>query len=72
MSVGDRIRELRAKRGMTHAELAAAVDVSEGQVSKWERGVDLPRLPNLRALSRALKASCDYIVGCGPEVEKEE
>ena len=38
---GKLIRTLRLEKGLTQAELAAALCVSDKAVSKWERGVSL-------------------------------
>lgn len=40
---GDRIRELRKRRGMTQRELAEASGVSESAISSFELGVRYPR-----------------------------
>ena len=36
--IGDIIRELRCKRGMSRADLAERVNVDEKTVARWERG----------------------------------
>lgn len=48
---GETIRSLRAERGMTQKELAAAVGVTDKAVSKWERGKSLPDIMLLEALA---------------------
>lgn len=39
MTISDRIRELRRKRGMSQEELAEQIGISRQAVSKWESGV---------------------------------
>ena len=39
IAIGDFIRELRRKAGITQAELAERLGVSFQAVSNWERGV---------------------------------
>ena len=52
---GDRIAELRHRRGLSQRQLAAAIGRSESWVSQVERGVQpVQRLPVLRRLADAL------------------
>lgn len=44
------IRELRRQLGWTQMDLADAMDVDQGTVSRWERGVDVPRPARVAAL----------------------
>lgn len=52
--IGDLIAERRIQCDMTQAQLAAAVDMSAPQVSRWERGVSLPDARVLPRLGAAL------------------
>ena len=45
--LGNRIRELRHKRGITQTEFAKSINVSFQAVSNWERGIAPPDLDNL-------------------------
>lgn len=38
----EQIRELRARLGLTQAELASRLHVSQGTVADWERGKNQP------------------------------
>lgn len=44
------IRDLRRRLGWTQIDLAEALNVDQGTVSRWERGVDMPRPARLAAL----------------------
>ena len=58
MSLGERIADLRARRGMSQRELASAVGRSESWVSQVERDVlHVERIPVLQALADALDVS---------------
>ncbi len=59
---GQRVRQLREKRGLTQEELAGAVGVTLGLVGRYERGEHLPTADKLLSLSRALHASADFLL----------
>ena len=53
----NKIKEWREARGMTQLELAAAVDVSQAAVAKWETGVANPTAARLILIAQALCCS---------------
>jgi len=59
-SVGSRIKELRG--AILQEELAAYLDVSQGHLSKIERGKIAPSLEILLALCSRFSTSIDWIV----------
>jgi ribosome-binding protein aMBF1 (putative translation factor) len=52
--MGQRIRAAREKRGMTRAQLAAAIGVATCSVCRWELGRRTPEAWAIRALEYAL------------------
>ena len=42
VKIGKLIRALRKDQGLTQRQLAAAMNISEQAVSKWERGLGFP------------------------------
>ena len=54
---GAAIKALREKQGMTQAQLAQKLCVTDKAVSKWETGRGLPDLSLLEPLAAALRAS---------------
>ena len=54
---GSTIKQLRAKRKMTQAELAEKIGVSSKTVSKWETAKGLPDISLLQPLAQALGIS---------------
>lgn len=52
--MGAFIAGIRKEKGMTQAELAAKLFLSDKTISKWERGAGLPDIGNLEALAEAL------------------
>jgi len=55
--IGKRILELRKEKGMTQKELADKLHVTDGAVSKWERGINFPDLSLMDTLAVALDTS---------------
>lgn len=47
------VREARRHAGVTQAALAGRLGTAQSVVSRWERGVDEPRLSTLRAIASA-------------------
>lgn len=54
--LGERLRELRLRRGMTLRELAEAADVSPGMLSQLENGITDPSLNTLRRLASVFQS----------------
>lgn len=59
----ERLKELRADKGVGQIELAKAIGVSNGIISLWENGLREPTLSNLIALSRYFQVPLDYLAG---------
>lgn len=51
------VAENRKAKGMTQAELARQIHVTDKAVSRWERGVGFPDIHSLEPLARALGLS---------------
>ena len=54
MEIGNQIRQLRQRRGITQEAMAQELGVTAQAVSKWERGVatpDISLLPDISALA---------------------
>ena len=56
------IKTLREQKGMTQAELAEMIGVSDKAVSKWETAKGLPDISLLEPLAAALGASLPELV----------
>ena len=59
---GDRLRELRSKRGLTQQALADLVGIPQTHVSAMERGVKLPTLLTVLRLAAALDCKVGALV----------
>jgi transcriptional regulator with XRE-family HTH domain len=63
--IGKKIRLARLIKGMTQAELAAKMNVSQGAIGSWEIGYTLPRAGNLVKLSELLEVPVDELIKAG-------
>ena len=61
-NIGARIAELRKEKGMTQAELAAVINISDKAISKWESAGSCPDIDVLIKLSDLFEVSLDYII----------
>lgn len=67
---GTRLRTAREQRGLTQAELGAAVGVSNRVIAYYEQDGAQPPGAMLVELARALKVSSDELLGVKPLKEK--
>ncbi|MBQ3094009.1 MAG: helix-turn-helix domain-containing protein [Clostridia bacterium] len=63
---GHTVRRLREKKGMTQAELAAQLGVSDKAVSKWETAKGLPDITLIEPLAAALGVSVTELLSGQP------
>lgn len=59
----NRIRELRENSGMKQIDLAVFINVSQGTLSNWERGVHDPDNETITRLADYFNVTTDYILG---------
>ena len=59
--IGDKIRTLRRKRGLSQEQLGAMVGFSQSKISKIENG-DWDSLSDLRLIARALGVPIEKLV----------
>ena len=67
MSVGENIRRYRKSRGMTQAQLAEAVGLTEGAVRHYESGIRAVKPELLESISTALGVSVNALKDYGVE-----
>ena len=61
MEIGNKIVELRKKKGLSQEELAEEVGVARQTISKWELGETAPDLKQAKKLSEIFKVSLDEL-----------
>ncbi len=64
-TLGQRIRELRVRRGWSQQQLAERVGVRQKQISSYERNVNTPSGEIFIALADAFDISLDYLARRG-------
>ena len=62
MEFGEKLQELRKKKGLTQEELAEALYVSRTAVSKWESGRGYPNIDSLKEISKFFSVSIDELL----------
>lgn len=61
--LGENLRRMRERRGITQEELAERVHVVRQTVSKWEKGLSVPDADLLMAVAEALQVSVSDLIG---------
>ena len=59
---GSMIAELRREKGMTQAELAAKIGVTDKAVSKWERDLSFPDVNTIPRLAEIFNVTVDELM----------
>lgn len=78
IDIGNKIRELRAKAGLSIKDLAAMAEVSTGMISQIERNLVAPSVTVMYRIAKALSVSVGYffdeepIARVSPVVRKNE
>ena len=61
MEIGNKIKQLRSKAGLTQEQLAVKLGISPQSVSKWETAVTMPDITLLPALAGELGVTIDEL-----------
>ena len=61
MEIGNKIKQLRFKSGLTQEQLAARLGISAQSVSKWENAVTMPDITLLPMLAGELGVTIDEL-----------
>ncbi len=62
MTLGERIQELRRKKGYTQEKLALHLNLSRQAVAKWEQNACEPNLDCLVAMAELFEVDLDYLI----------
>ncbi|EUJ36292.1 helix-turn-helix domain-containing protein [Brochothrix campestris] len=69
---GTIIKTHRKKQGLSQGQLAAAMAVTKGAVSKWETGQSLPDITLLPTLANYFGVTIDALLGFDPQLSQVE
>jgi len=62
MGIGQNIKKLREKAGITQAELAQKIGVSQQQIAFYEKGHDLPNVLRIKAMAETFHCTTDELL----------
>ena len=63
VDLGNRLKTLRLRKGLSQKELARQVGVTKSTISAYEKGDRKPPYENLVLLARIFHVSTDYLLG---------
>jgi len=63
MTVGERIKEQRIKKGFSQEKVAELIGISRQAVTKWEAGQSVPSMANLMTLAELFGVSLGELTG---------
>ena len=69
MEFCDKLKDLRAKKGVSQAKLAADIHISRSAVAKWENSLGLPNDESLKLLSEYFGISIEELLPDKPNAE---
>ena len=72
MTIGEKIADLRKKKGWTQAEFGEMLGVSNQAVSKWESGMSMPDIMLLPHIAEAFECSIDELFDYLPKKERAD
>ena len=70
--LGENLKALRQKRGLTQEDLALMIGVTAQSVSKWERGETYPDITLLPVLAACFDVSTDTLLGTDREKRERD
>ena len=71
VTIGERIQELRKKKGYSQEKLATYLNMSRQAIAKWERNVCEPSIDCLISMSELFKVDLDFLIA-GKVVDDEK
>ncbi len=63
INIGDKVKELRKKEGLSRDALAKVVGTSGAVIGRYERGEITPSVEIANKIAKALGVSLDFLVG---------
>ncbi len=60
--ISDKVKELRLEKGLSQAQLAKAIGVSQKAVDYWERNINEPKASYVISLAKFFNVSADFLL----------
>ena len=70
MTLGEKLKEARKQAGLSQEQLSEKLGISRSAVAKWETDKGIPDVDNLKALSKLLNVSVDYLLDDGQVMDE--
>lgn len=70
--LGDTIKSLRKKKGLSQAQIARKLGITQGAVSQWENGLTEPAVDQLIALAKIFDVTLYDLKGVDESTIKKE
>lgn len=64
----DRLKDLRAEKGLTQAQLAEETGLSRSAIGFWENGERIPLSSVIIVLAKYFNVTTDYLLGVTDEL----
>ena len=62
MTLGQKLKEMRRKMGLSQESLGEIICVSRQAITKWENDTGIPDISNLQELSKIFGTTIDYLL----------
>ena len=62
MNIGERMKKLRTRKGLSQSQLAKELDISDNSIGMYETGQREPGLEVLEKIANCFDVSMDYLV----------
>lgn len=62
MTLGEKLKEIRKRFGLSQEQLAEIMNVSRQAITKWENDGGIPDVSNLQELSKVFGITVDYLL----------
>ncbi len=62
MKFSDKIKKARQERGLTQEQLGNMININKSSISRYEKGIQLPELENIKKMAKALGVSHQYLL----------
>lgn len=70
MTLGEKLKEARKQACLSQEQLSEKLGVSRSAVAKWETDNGIPDVDNLKAISKLLNVSVDYLLDDGEAMDE--